>query len=685
MFKLTPIYSALILITVYQLICFVPGGETIQHGGENEPTPPTPTEQPDRRNRPLNRPNRPTSVRFHTILNDKGLRNSTFQLVGRVFPGRDFAQLYSRLDMNQAVIDHNNLLQQLDDAHAKCIKSRTFKGMAIVILNASFVALHEELHSAAKAIEFTCNLVHCNTRLEQSKLSKFVDDNGMFGREDSFDGFWGFKNGLYQQRKKRQASIAAAAGLVVAGLSIYSLEETRALKKELLAERSNVKLIAERLTQHETVLNNFADHVNGLTAQLNNLHKWASRAEYTVGITVITSYLSKLISKFRRWTSAVNRMVIQRKFDPTFYSPSGVRKALAAIKDKAEKQGLYPLSTDIVNLMQEPVSFEASDGKLFFAIHLPLGRGTPLKLYKWVSTPLVLTDGSSVLIDVKNPLIAINPRLTERMELSAEDLRSCLKRKDQYLCNHGTTIKNVQGSCLGSLFLGKVDNLRALCRFSLLSKPHESVVQIGGNSVLIYSPPRSYTSVFVSCNDRPEESRQLALKDHTVVDIPSDCVLSSPNYIFLPERTFSIQESFVQRPLFNFMLNISDIPFDRSLLNSIDHIIPPVKLPPIQLHSSGSDHVSVGMSLLIAVTLIIFIAALAWVLYRLWRYEQDKTPPLPTNPVRRQSFPSPPASPPRNEMRELRKILKRRKEQQGEEDRRSPTWGSRPDSETTWD
>ena len=572
------------------------------------------TTEPDRRLRKLKRP-RPTTVSARLLTGST--RNMTFKTLGRLWAARDFAQIYSRIDYNQALLDYNHLVQQLDMAHERAISTRNFQGIALVVLNTTFIELHEQLGSAATALRFTCSLIKCKGEIQKSKVVLFSAD-----QKETHES----KNSLlHHSRKKRQAAAAAAAGAaVVAGLSIYTLEEVKALKQDLLAQRENENLIAERLTEHQTILHNLGTQMTELVTQLKSFHRWADKVEFKLGVTIVTAYLSRIIDKFERWSAAVNRIFIDQKFDPLFFSPDHISKALASIKDKAEKRGLHPLSTELVDLLKESVSFEAHEGFIFFAIHIPLGRGTPLNLYRWISTPLALADGSTVLIDIKDPLIAINPRLTERLELSEAKLSSCLKRGKNYLCNQGLTTKHVENSCLGSLFVGKLENLRALCKFSLLSKPHESVTQTGGNSVIVFSPPKTFTSIFITCTDRPKESKQIAARDHMTIDIPPDCVLSSPNYIFLPEKTYSISSVFVQRPLFEFTFNLTDIPFDRTLLQSFNTVVTPVNLPPLKLHSISStqDHANLGLTILIAVILCITISALAYSLYKFGLFEQ---------------------------------------------------------------
>src|SRR5210317_1380935 len=167
--------KVLILTLFYLIVCIVPGLECLSNGGEEPATTKAPIEPPE----PVKPgPKGPDVVRL-THVQSASLRNSSFQEVGTVFPGRDFAQLFSLFDVTQSVYDFNHILKELDDAHERAIKVGKFKGFTLVILNASFVSLHNELHSVRNSLMFTCQLANCKERPKASRaMPDLVDSNG---------------------------------------------------------------------------------------------------------------------------------------------------------------------------------------------------------------------------------------------------------------------------------------------------------------------------------------------------------------------------------------------------------------------------------------------------------------------------------------------------------------------------
>jgi len=579
--------------------------------------------EPDRRLYGIRR-ERPTTVSFHTIDKFSGQRNTTFQLVGQIYPGRDFAHLFSYINFNDAVECYNKLVKELDNAQLRVINRQLIKGPGLVIMNSSFMALHEELRDAGEAISFTCALIICEDKLGSSSLSKgfrprFLDN------DMKYDHLWGATSGLYQSRRRRKKRqlMAAALGAASIGLSIYSINELKDLRSELL-KQNNGRIVAEQLLHQQTILNGFKQEIEEISVKLGEIHTWAKRTEYTLGFTLISFYLGALVSKLIRWTKAVNDVVISKRFDPQFFDLDHLNKAIASIKRKSNVKGLKMLSIELDQLIEEAVSYEIENGKLFFALHIPLGRGAALDLYKFVDTPLVLSDGHAVRIKPETALVAIDKKVTERLELSENDLLACLKRKRTYLCNHGITNKRVSASCLGALFLGLLLSVKVLCSFQAIFEPHENMVQVGGNEVLLYTPPRMFTSVFVTC-DRHDQSKQLAVTDHTFIKVPSDCVLSTPTYVFLPERSFSIKEVFVHRPIFNFQLNLTDLPFDEPIFSGKRLAIAPVYWPKSE-PATEHAHASLGVLILIGLMLILLFTALVVLGKRRWAQRVEHVP-----------------------------------------------------------
>ena len=153
------------------------------------------------------------------------------------------------------------------------------------------------------------------------------------------------------------------------------------------------------------------------------------------------------------------------------------------------------------DLFQLELSYFYDGVNVQLLLHVPaVPHDTVLRLLKLHPFPLPLNKNYSVIPLVQDDLLAISSGFTRySTQLSSVDLLGCHAINNVYLCErHGVLGKQLNGSCLGALYLQNFDTAQELCPLHI--RPVGEVVkQLLDNWFLIFSP--NPQTAYVSCRN----------------------------------------------------------------------------------------------------------------------------------------------------------------------------------------
>lgn len=478
--------------------------------------------------------NRTVSPRVIPSLVDRTL---TFEKLGTYSAGRDMGHIMVELNVQTVIKDYNQVVDQLESVHTQAYAKHTTRvkkeDKSLFAMNATFMGLYEHLNDVANSLEFACKIAACNMRIKSSSLypprpylKPPVTGNSI--------------------RVKRQFGVLM--GTAALGLSIYTLGEVELLKAELQDANAKVNHIFSQMNNDHTLLRQNAEHLFTIGQALNEVFDWREYESFKLGELALTGYIEDFASNLQNWADGFLLVALGKQISPRFFRVEELERALEHVTTEAKRKGLKPVATGVTDLAHEEMSVIRQGQTVFALLHLPLGVADPYELYRLIDTPLALSDGRTARVVLDLDLLATNDQFSEHAELSSTSLQGCTQRKQAFLCPNGLTSKRMDNSCLGALFVGNAFAAARLCTFTASFQTRESITQISGTKVLVYSPPNVTTSVYITCQGGIG-SKHLLVNGHSEVEVGKHCLLNTETFVFKPTRTFDIKDIFVSRPL----------------------------------------------------------------------------------------------------------------------------------------
>ena len=469
----------------------------------------------------------------------KIMRNSSsFIEMGQVYRGYDYGHVYALVDINDVVQQFNKLIKKLDEAQIEVLQNgrlnssngRATQEKISSFVNTSFFQLFSQVKDMEDQLQMLCQLIACSEEVEDSKM--------------------------HPSRAKRQ--LGDVLGVISVGLSIYNLAETEALKQSLFSEEKRVDFLADQLEEQHLAINAVEKHVGIIDKELKALVDWETRLQFEQAVSVISAFLYRTTEQLLQYTEAVLSIILEKKLRPRIFDIQHLQRSIGTLSQLAEKKKLTLISTRINDVIDESVSFTASKGLVYFMLHLPVGAGEPLELYRYVKSPIALSSGKAVFIENDKEAIAVNRELGEKVEFAVGELKHCLKRRAIHLCKKGVVSKDISGSCLGALFMGQGPNAARLCTVKPLNLTHEYLSQRDERTVMFFTPENHPpVHVYITCGGK--DAQQFALQGCYEIEVKHGCVLSTPFWVYMASIGARLDTTFTVRPLLQFNISMDDL------------------------------------------------------------------------------------------------------------------------------
>ena len=473
-----------------------------------------------------------SSIFFPLHANDP-YRNISFSYEGKYYAGLQFAHVFETLDINVQVKQFNDMAAGLISSEKRLRKhlamrlgNLTNKDVAENYLNNTMSNLFDKLLDAKDQIDFCCEIAGCShTALD-----------------------------VRTERTKRQ--LEEVIGIASIGLSIYTLEETQHLKSRLTAVEENQQLLAARLNGMRREVNVIAHHVAIVETAFNELKGWLSRVDFEATTTKLEMLIDNAATRITQWLQSVADILVHKRLNPRFFAPETLKPALQQLRASAQHHGFHMSPRYFSDLIREDVSFIAEKGKVFFALHLPVGRLPAFDLYRYLSLPLLLPNGDLVSLTTNNQLVAFNTQLTERAELTDHQLDQCVHRRGEYFCGSNLVSINMDDSCLGALFLGRVQKLKRRCKVEKLQGQHEFVILTGHGDAMVYSPGSSRAVFYLHCPK--QQPQQTSFPGYVRVHVPDGCSVTTGHHIIRAPSAFQFKAEIIPRKMSGFNVTLLD-------------------------------------------------------------------------------------------------------------------------------
>jgi len=219
------------------------------------------------------------------------------------------------------------------------------------------------------------------------------------------------------------------------------------------------------------------------------------------------------------------------RLSPKAINTGQAKDIFANVAKQASKFGFVPLIHEAYQLFQCTVSYTATkQGILTLYIHVPVTADTPMDLFQYMPMPVYVNNSLITLTTTTSFYATATTARTAFRAFSAEQLLSCNRQQDLYLCPDANVVATRPPTeksppfpeyCLNALYERNWPAAFATCQVSF-QEPQEAAFQVGPTDFVTYSRVPSKGDIICS---EPSMSRhddwQLARRAH--VHIPAGC------------------------------------------------------------------------------------------------------------------------------------------------------------------
>jgi hypothetical protein len=231
----------------------------------------------------------------------------------------------------------------------------------------------------------------------------------------------------------------------------------------------------------------------------------------------------------------------------SIFDPASLKSALVQLREQAASFGLELAGPRLIDLFTEEVSLAIRNGTIFVAVHLPLKSHAPLSLFKYPAQSYPLNTSAVASLTQVSNFLALDKTLSAGLELSSAQLRTCKKRRHLYMCrNQGILRKQIETTCLGSLFLNVEKEITKACDFKLFQPTEPEIVQVGHSTLRIWSGKAETAEI--RCNNEGK-NMHIQLIGLKTIHVPSNCLFTTAHISFQSEFTPTLARRFKARPL----------------------------------------------------------------------------------------------------------------------------------------
>jgi hypothetical protein len=380
-----------------------------------------------------------------------------------------------------------------------------------------------------------------------------------------------------QSRNKRFVEFVAL-GTATAALTLATFNKIQLdnLQAAFTEEAHKVDIVVDVQAIHDK-------HLHMLQAEVDQQTQSLALVEYGLNALILQNALNTRIDSYTRKITILNNFItaaMDHKLSPGILPAETLYAILNHTSANAKSRNLRNFLNQPSDLCQLPTSFAFNSTSNEFILYLHVPLVTPdnlMSLYHYIPAPFMLSPTANYTL---TPEIDHNDHLAYHDDgtfkvLSTATLDNCIRLGNAHFCKGRSIIqKDLDTSCLGSLFRGHALSAQNTCRFRITHKT-EQVVEIAPNKFRIF-PRLDKVEAKLKCKD-DSSTKTFFFGDE--VQLAPGCRLSLENHIIVADEE---EETLVKN-------NIADWAWDAASMFP-QHSIDNIDLAINHLREMGSHH-----------------------------------------------------------------------------------------------
>ena len=406
---------------------------------------------------------------------------------------------------------------------------------------------------------------------------------------NSTENFFHIIKATSPPRHKRQllAGAALLSGVVGTFFGLYNTYQIHNIQKQLLDITDQQNLLTSISLKHEHIIHDLTTDLTHLTDIVRTLIKYNPALVYAKlqqNVQQIEDRLTILFNTLQQLQT--HRLAVN------LLDEHQMQVLQKSVKATADSKGLELIPKQPTDFFQLDTSYIRMDNDILILLHVPcLTSNHMLTIYRYVPFPYPVDTPdikskdphppihntndilarttrtrSSMFFVPETELIAVgrntNSNIARYQLVSQAILAGCIQTNHVFLCDkHQVLRKNLEGSCLGALFIQHQQGVMEQCKIEY--RPNvETVYQLSTNNHLVYSPNPLTTQIL--CTNGSHYPQQLV--EITKIHVPDHCSIDLINHTITSDGNIQISP----KPLQMFMTLDTNI-FPSEMMNAIEH------------------------------------------------------------------------------------------------------------------
>ena len=548
-----------------------------------------------------------------------------FITVGEMSAGENYGHLGTELDFNKIIENFNHLVTQMDNVHMKSLHNAEIRSQARLI-NGTMRELHAQINEERERLRMICWTLGCEVPVKESTQNPTIWKKPMKLTPQQL-----LRDFYLQNRKNRTARGLIDTGIALSsfGLSLYTLHEVKTLHNQLFKQGQDIGHMAEIMNLNAMNIQEGGQQIQTIRIQIEKMCNFTTRTQFQLDRQAAVEYLQLFASNLAKNVDGIESMLIHRKITFSFFDLDHVTKALKKIKSLAAKNNLKLANDHPSSILQESLSYISQEGKLSFIIHLQLVEREMVQLYQFINTPILLNEGFYIQPKVESEIFGVNPSNDRFFILSESTLARCTKTNLVYSCPNTIELREPKRTCIGALYEGQSEFIRAYCSITEWEVMDEFIMPIESDTFLTIIPPKHRITAEISCpipyQDKMSPISPLLLSGMEEIVIPRGCLLTTGRYTIKVPKSHQIRQSFITRKLHEFSNYFEENIFkSRGIQNILSKEFHPYVAPKPFVPTSAHEESSWGNELFIIIP-IFLIAVSASLLPGLLLYLKNRS------------------------------------------------------------
>ena len=452
--------------------------------------------------------------------------NTYFQIVGRINSSPSYGHVHLTIDLNRVETHLDNMFNTLKDLYFKAVEFR-------------------QPHISARCQKFLIN-----TKEELKILKERMQDYNLM-------------TDLSPQESRRVKRFLGAIAIGIATTSLaIGIGNTAAiigLKSSLSDVVTRQHHITDILQEHEVSIHNVQHNLDVVKSSVMDI------ANHVIDSDMLQKFLEAEITitkAMQELTHMVDCIILgterlfMHRLPLCFTNTTNLFRAHERLTRDAWRKDLVPVQPNIAAYLRYEVSTIIKDKKIHIFVHVPLtNEKHNMQLLRFYSLPIPISPSLHMKVEIKQQFLAIsNDGLHTALDKSVID--TAYKFGELHFPKFPLILKkNLQDSCLGSIYQQNYTNLQQKCPVVFFQLT-EMVEVFKPNTLMFYT--NKPQTIRITCPDNKHQ-QHFAVESQQQIVLNKGCRASSNMHVFRAGYDLSVDDDIQRWPT---IWNISDVLFE---------------------------------------------------------------------------------------------------------------------------